>query len=230
MEKKGIVKFFLFIYNVLCALWGLSFFLLFSRFDRLIDNSSFQRFRYFLHQLPPISFVILAICALILVLEGIRITFFERETRDFIINKKDHRFLKILHYFFILFTIILLLFDIYDIFSNKLPLHTIFNMIDSPSLILVALIISFFILKWLEAQSIKAVFAESDGNDEIFKNLMLIRKGQDLAMAYFNLGNIYFEKKNFPKALQYFKKSCKFGNKDACDKVKLYLSEKNSDL
>jgi TPR repeat protein len=46
----------------------------------------------------------------------------------------------------------------------------------------------------------------------------------------FTLGNIYFEKKNFPKALQYFKKSCKFGNKDACDKVKLYLSEKNSDL
>jgi tetratricopeptide (TPR) repeat protein len=203
---------------------------LFSRLDRVIDNSSFHRFTYFLHQLGPISLIIVEISVCIYLLERVRISFFERQTRDFVINKKDHRFLKILHYFFILFTIILLLFDIYDIFSNKLPWHTIFNMIDSPSMILVALIISFFILKWLEAQSIKAVSVESDGNSDIFKNLMLVRKGQDLAMAYFNLGNIYFEKKNFPKALQYFKKSCKFGNKDACDKVKLYLSEKNSDL
>ncbi len=225
------IRIFLLIYNVICALWGVSFFLLFSRLDRVIDNSSFHRFRYFLHQLPPLSLIILAICITIYILERIRILFFEKETRGFIINKKDHRFLKILHYFFILFTIILLLFDIYDIFSNKLPWHTIFNMIDSPSMILVSLIISFFILKWLEAQSVKAVSAEAAGNSEIFKNLMLVRKGQDLAKAYFNLGSIYFENKNLPKALQYLKKACKFGNKDACDKLKDLSSEEvNRDL
>jgi TPR repeat protein len=58
---------------------------------------------------------------------------------------------------------------------------------------------------------------------------MLVRKGQDLARAYFNLGNIYFENKNLSKALQYFKKACKFGNNEACDKVKYFLSEKSSD-
>jgi hypothetical protein len=149
-----ILKIFLLVYNVICALWGVSFFLLFSRLDRVIDNSSFHRFRYFLHQLPPISLIIISICLCIYLLERLRIFFFEKETRNFVINKKDHRFLKILHYFFIIFTIILLLFDLFDIFSNKLPWHTIFNMIDSPSMILVSLIISFLVLRWLESQSI----------------------------------------------------------------------------
>ncbi|WP_199919855.1 tetratricopeptide repeat protein [Thermodesulfobium acidiphilum] len=207
-------------YSLVCALWGVSFFLLFSRLDRIIDNSSFHRFRYFLHQLPPISLIILALCITIYLLERIRILFFEKETRDFVINKKDHRFLKILHYFFIIFTLLLLSFDIYDILTSKLAWHTIFNMIDSPSMILLSLIISFLVLRWLENQSIRAIHNEAAGNSDIFRNLMLVRKGQDIARAYFNLGNIYFENKNFPKALQYFKKACKFGNKDACDKLK----------
>ncbi|WP_169309405.1 tetratricopeptide repeat protein [Thermodesulfobium narugense] len=193
---------------------------MFSRLDRVIDNSSFHRFRYFLHQLPPISLIILAICITIYILERVRIMFFEKETRDFVINKKDHKFLKILHYFFIIFTLLLLSFDIYDILTSKLAWHTIFNMIDSPSMILLSLLVSFFVLRWLESQSIKAVYEEASGNSEIFKNLMLVRRGQDLARAYFNLGNIYFENKNFSKALKYFKKAYKLGNKAALSKIK----------
>ncbi|AEE14025.1 Tetratricopeptide TPR_2 repeat-containing protein [Thermodesulfobium narugense DSM 14796] len=220
MGGKRFLRVFLLVYNLVCALWGVSFFLLFSRLDRVIDNSSFHRFRYFLHQLPPISLIILAICITIYILERVRIMFFEKETRDFVINKKDHKFLKILHYFFIIFTLLLLSFDIYDILTSKLAWHTIFNMIDSPSMILLSLLVSFFVLRWLESQSIKAVYEEASGNSEIFKNLMLVRRGQDLARAYFNLGNIYFENKNFSKALKYFKKAYKLGNKAALSKIK----------